>query len=352
MPQKTKPTTRARKAQTKKRDHLRQFHILRLYSFGALAAGLLAVQFIAGLQANTQQRRDVLAYATAVSVSGLYDATNQARAANGLGALAINGKLNNGAQAKANDMIAKNYWSHTSPDGTQPWQFFLNAGYSYTRAGENLAYGFDTSGQVVDGWMNSAGHRANLLGNYVDVGFGIASGPNYQGGENTVVVSFYGTPQATPAPAPAPAPTAAPTAPAPKPSATTTPKPVASTPAPAPTPAPTPTPATAQAQPAAQKQAAPSTAQANAKPAVVATNQNKKVTNLEAALGGQAGWAMYASLGVLGVTSIGFAGTHVQLVRRGWKVSRHYILVHPALDTAVLAAVGGIILTSASGFIK
>ena len=286
------------------------------------------------------------AYATAVSLNDLYAATNQARANNGMGPLTLSAKLNNGAQAKANDMIVKNYWSHTAPDGTQPWVFFVNAGYTYIRAGENLAYGFDTSGGVVNGWMNSPGHKANILGAYNDVGFGIANGPAYQGGQNTVIVAFYGAsqgvaaapvqpPAMTPAPAPVPAPKPV-AAPAP------TPTPTPPVPIPEPTPAPTPSPELQpEPEPAKQEQPAEQPAQ-----------EPKKVTALESILNGEASWAMYASLGALGLSSAGFAGTHIQLIRRGWKQSKHYILLHPAMDTAVLAAIGVAILTSASGFIK
>lgn len=327
--------------------HIRGLHKLRMYSFGALAVALLAVQVVQfGQSAAT--RKEVLAYATSMSIGELLAATNQSRAAAGLGALALNAKLNSGAQAKANDMISKNYWSHNAPDGTQPWQFFTGHGYKYQKAGENLAYGFDTSGQVIDGWMNSAGHRANILGTYKDVGFGIASGPTYQGGENTVVVAFYGTPQAV---APAPAPAAAAPTPAPAVAATPAPAPApAPTPAPEPAPAPTPTPAPAtQEQP---KPTEPAPEQTVTENNVAVATKPKEVSNLETVLSGSASWATWASLGAVGATTIGFAGTHLQLVRRGWRLSRHFILVHPALDVAVLAALLATILTSSAGFIR
>jgi uncharacterized protein YkwD len=314
-----------------KHEHMRKkLHALRLFCFGVLAVGLLVIQFTAHIQQQPAAKKQVLAYATAVSINTLYASTNQARAANGLGALSLNAQLNSGAQAKANDMIAKDYWSHVSPDGTQPWAFFTAAGYSYQRAGENLAYGFDTSQQIIDAWMNSSGHRANLLGAYSNVGFGIASGPNYQGGENTVVVSFYGQPLAAPAPAPAPATTA------PKQTTSATPR-IQATPAPTPAPAPTPEPVATQPTPHT----------------IVATvEQPKKITNLESLLGGNANWAVYASLGLVGMTTVGFAGTHWQLVRREWKYSRHFILVHPALDTAVISGVVALILTATAGHIN
>ena len=67
---------------------------------------------------------------------------NASRAANGLGAFSLNSQLNNSAQAKAQNMADNNYWAHVAPDGTQPG-IFEAAGYTYSAAGENLAYGFD-----------------------------------------------------------------------------------------------------------------------------------------------------------------------------------------------------------------
>src|SRR5687767_6775924 len=112
-------------------QHIRRLHHHRLRWFVGLAAGLLIIQGVAYYQAPSSGK--VLAYATDVSISGLLSATNQQRAANGLGSLALNSQLNSGAQAKANHMVAHNYWSHTAPDGTEPWYFFTQAGYNYQK---------------------------------------------------------------------------------------------------------------------------------------------------------------------------------------------------------------------------
>jgi hypothetical protein len=107
-------------------------------------------------------------------------------------------------------MIANDYWAHDAPDGTTPWFFVAQAGYDYLSAGENLAHGFATSDETVnsaDGWMNSPLHRANIMNaSYEEVGFGIANGANFQGGESTVVVAMYGDPVDFTPPAPEPAP--------------------------------------------------------------------------------------------------------------------------------------------------
>lgn len=139
----------------------------------------------------------VLAYATEVSSEKLLENTNNQRTANGKSALKVNAQLTAAAQSKANDMAARNYWSHTTPDGQQPWIFIQKAGYAYQKAGENLAYGFNTSADTVAGWMNSKTHRENLLDNaYTEVGFGYANVANYnKSGPETVVVAMYGQPQ-------------------------------------------------------------------------------------------------------------------------------------------------------------
>lgn len=143
------------------------------------------------------QVNGVLAYATEISSQKLLQTTNSQRSSNGKKALVINDKLTAAAQTKANDMAKRNYWSHLTPDGKQPWEFMQQAGYAYQKAGENLAYGFDSSSDTVAGWMNSKSHRENLLdSDYTEVGFGYANVSNYnKSGPETVVVAMYGEPQ-------------------------------------------------------------------------------------------------------------------------------------------------------------
>lgn len=148
----------------------------------------------------------VLAYATEMSVNGLLTSTNQQRSSNGAGNLSVNSKLASAAQAKANDMAARNYWSHNTPDGNPPWVFITKAGYSYDEAGENLAYGFKTSSETVQGWMNSPSHRENLLNkDFTEVGFGFTNASNYnQDGEETIIVAMYAKPYTVSAAQPTP----------------------------------------------------------------------------------------------------------------------------------------------------
>jgi len=139
---------------------------------------------------------DVLGYATDVSSQALLASTNTERFNLGKSNLQLDPKLSSAAQAKANDMVTRNYWSHTTPDGQQPWKFIAAAGYSYQTAGENLAYGFGTSSEVLEAWMHSPEHRANVLNDtYSQVGFAVANSPNFQGhGPETVIVALYAEP--------------------------------------------------------------------------------------------------------------------------------------------------------------
>lgn len=129
----------------------------------------------------------VLGLSTDISSQQLLLLVNQKREANGLPPLILNEKLSLAAIDKAKDMFAKNYWAHDSPDGETPWVFIKRSGYNYVYAGENLARGFDNTDNVVNAWMASAKHKANLLSqNYRDVGFAIEVGK--LNGEETVLV--------------------------------------------------------------------------------------------------------------------------------------------------------------------
>jgi hypothetical protein len=129
----------------------------------------------------------------------LLSVTNAQRTTDHEASLSLDQQLTTAAQAKAEDMVKANYWAHNSPDGKTPWSFITTSGYQYQAAGENLAYGFSSATDTVTGWMNSPEHRANILNTtYENVGFGIASSPNYQNqGPETIVVAEYAQPVTT-----------------------------------------------------------------------------------------------------------------------------------------------------------
>ena len=97
----------------------------------------------------------------------------------GLSELKHNWELSRVARYKSEDMRDKGYFSHTSPTYGSPFQMMKSFGISYRTAGENIAKGQTTPAAVVKGWMNSSGHRANILNSsFTEIGVGYASG-NY-----------------------------------------------------------------------------------------------------------------------------------------------------------------------------
>ncbi|MBM7609434.1 SafA/ExsA family spore coat assembly protein [Ureibacillus composti] len=105
---------------------------------------------------------------------------NVERANAGLPALKYDWELARVAEHKSQDMADKNYFSHTSPTYGSPFNMMKNYGINYRSAGENIAQGQKTAAQVVDAWMNSEGHRANILNkNYTHIGVGYVANGNY-----------------------------------------------------------------------------------------------------------------------------------------------------------------------------
>ncbi len=150
----------------------------------------------------------------------LTDLTNDTRATKDLSPIARNQLLDVAAQAAAEDMAAKGYFAHVSPDGKTPWYWLREAGYQYSYAGENLAVNFTDSQEVQTAWLNSPTHYANIIKpQYTEVGYGIANG-TYEGRATTFVVEFFATP----------APVVATTPSHPAPIATTPPTPTPTTP--------------------------------------------------------------------------------------------------------------------------
>lgn len=105
---------------------------------------------------------------------------NQERAKVGLQPLTLSEKLTNIAYTKAKDMADKNYFSHQSPTYGSPFDMLKQFGVSYSYAGENIAAGQKTAEEVMNSWMNSSGHKANILNkNYTQIGVGFYRGGQY-----------------------------------------------------------------------------------------------------------------------------------------------------------------------------
>lgn len=325
----TMPKTARTNRKRQGKHHRHTKHYVKVYApYLPLLVSIIASLFLNFWRPTLDAHR--LAYATEMSRSGLLGATNSKRVAAGVGSLALNSKLNSAAQAKANDMIARDYWSHTTPDGQEPWIFIEAAGYQYTKAGENLAYGFATSASAVDGWMGSPSHKANMLDSvFTDVGFGFANGEDFnESGEQTVVVAMYGKPYVLPA-------TTQPSTPAPVEQA---PEPE---PEPAPAPAPKPEPAP---QPEPEVEPEPEPEPVNTEQPVATTLQPEPVNRSQ--LLAFAPWTLGAVTFMLGSVLL-FRLLHIGLhlkrslahhpkLRHLLFGSERFIMHHPLLDSTIL----------------
>lgn len=127
-----------------------------------------------------------------VSVYELWEQVNGERAARALPALTLDPKLNASAADKCSDMVARDYWSHTAPDGTSPF-VVIDKHTDYHKAGENLAFGFFRTADVITGWMTSPTHKANIVDPvFSKEGFAICESPNFTNqGKQVIVVQHF-----------------------------------------------------------------------------------------------------------------------------------------------------------------
>ena len=156
----------------------------------------LAVQYQVGtseiIQANPQVSNPNMIYPGQVLQIPQLDSTvtsyeaevirlvNEIRQENGLKPLTTNWELSRVARYKSQDMVDNKYFSHTSPTYGSPFQMIKAFGLSYRSAGENIAMGYATPQAVVNGWMNSSGHRANILNaSYTQIGVGYVAQGHY-----------------------------------------------------------------------------------------------------------------------------------------------------------------------------
>ncbi|MEU9164294.1 CAP domain-containing protein [Streptomyces sp. NPDC048424] len=114
------------------------------------------------------------------AVAAVLALVNQERAAAGCPNLTLNAKLTKAAQDHSADMASHGNMSHTGSDGSDPGARITRAGYTWSSYGENVAYGYSTPEKVMEGWMNSPGHRANILNcSFKEIGIGQAQPNNY-----------------------------------------------------------------------------------------------------------------------------------------------------------------------------
>lgn len=157
---------------------------------------LLIIIVLASVNLNINPGKGrVLGAKNSTEAAELIELINNKRIAGGLLPFTVNGSLAQAAEAKAEDMLARDYWSHHGPDGEPPWIFLEQQNYSYRLAGENLAKGFYTNQGVLSGWLGSSAHRDNLLSNrFIEIGVAVVEGV-LEGEHSTLVVAFFGLPQ-------------------------------------------------------------------------------------------------------------------------------------------------------------
>lgn len=327
---KTKRAARARNSRSHAHPSIKNQpqHFLKVYWPYLPLIALVITGLVVGIGFRPNRitpNRSILAYATEMSQSGLLTSTNTERTSHGLPALATNTKLNQAAQAKANDMVARNYWSHNTPDGQEPWIFFASAGYDYQKAGENLAYGFSSSSAAVVGWMNSPGHRANILDSaFSEVGFGFANSGNFvETGEETIVVAMYGQPQVLAVAEPE-------------------------------TSAPAKVNQETQIDNNTEVAAEATVAEQFTSETPAGTeSEPTRITRLQTLTGGDAPWSALA-LSSLSVLIVGlWLVKHALIVKRAFTTSEKFVMHHPMIDISVAAFVAiAVILSSGSGIIR
>jgi uncharacterized protein YkwD len=135
------------------------------------------------------------AFASDITRASVVAAMNGYRAEHHLAPLREDVRLDAAANDRMRDMEEQGYWAHESPDGRTPFAWLAPNGYQFHYAGENLACGFETTELLVSGWMESPGHRANILSpHFEDCGIAVIDGlPMRRATGKSIVVMFGAT---------------------------------------------------------------------------------------------------------------------------------------------------------------
>lgn len=135
------------------------------------------------------------ATASDLTLESIISAINRERSLRNLVALNTDARLSSAAQSKSEDMQARHYFSHTDPEGNYIWPKIVAAGYTpYLQLGENLAIEFYSTESLVNAWMNSPTHRANILNEgFKDQGMGLEFGNADTGQYHSAIANTFGT---------------------------------------------------------------------------------------------------------------------------------------------------------------
>lgn len=165
--------------------HALRPRMLTLYTFVVLLVKVVVVLSLTLIFPNSSTF-------AAIASQRIVDLTNTARVENGIAPLTVDQRLSASAEAKARDMLNREYFDHVEPSGQAPWHWFKEAGYIYTYAGENLGVHFNDADAIQKAWMDSETHRANILSDkFSNIGVAIVAG-ELDGKETIVVVEHFG----------------------------------------------------------------------------------------------------------------------------------------------------------------
>lgn len=138
------------------------------------------------------------ALASDITRASVVAAMNEYRVEHHLPPLREDMRLDAAANDRMRDMEDQGYWAHESPDGRSPFTWLAPRGYDFHYAGENLATGFETTELLVAGWMESPGHRDNILSpHFEDCGIAIIEGLPMRRASGKSIVVMFGATRAT-----------------------------------------------------------------------------------------------------------------------------------------------------------
>jgi hypothetical protein len=170
-------------------------HFFRNTTIAFVAIITLSLLSLSVVGSITLKQKNLLG---AIYESVLVELANKDRGTATLPTLSVNKTLEVAATLKAEDMVKNSYFAHISPEGLSPWYWISKAGYQFVYAGENLAVNFNESEAVENAWMNSPGHRANILSsNFSEIGIAIREGV-FEGHKTLFVVQMFGKPVVMP----------------------------------------------------------------------------------------------------------------------------------------------------------
>lgn len=168
------------------RPHALRTKALKTYAYILIAAKISSIIFLFAAYPNQGQF-------SAFTSNTIISLTNISRQAEHLNTLQPNALLTDAATRKAKDMLARNYFAHTTPDGKRFWTWIDSTGYNYSIAGENLAIDFTTAESAHGALMASPTHRENIMNSrYKEIGVAVVTG-KMDGELTTVLVEMFGT---------------------------------------------------------------------------------------------------------------------------------------------------------------